>query len=78
MKPSEITPLTAIRVCEPFQAAGFPPGVLNVVTGHGSTVGEAISRHPRIDGSVPTGKKIMQAAGATNLGTRGKEREHSV
>jgi aldehyde dehydrogenase (NAD+) len=72
MKPSEITPLTAIRVCELFQAAGFPPGVLNVVTGHGSTVGEAISRHPRIDkvsftGSVPTGKKIMQAAGATNL-----------
>ncbi|KAF8341816.1 aldehyde dehydrogenase [Amanita rubescens] len=72
MKPSEITPLTAIRVCELFQAAGFPPGVLNVVTGYGSTVGEAISRHPRIDkvsftGSVLTGKKIMQAAGATNL-----------
>ncbi|SRR6266550_4326441 len=72
MKPSEITPLSAIRVCELFQAAGFPPGVLNVVTGYGSTVGEAISRHPRIDkvsftGSVLTGKKIMQAAGATNL-----------
>jgi aldehyde dehydrogenase (NAD+) len=72
IKPSEITPLTAIRVGEFVQAAGFPPGVLNVVTGYGSTVGEAIARHPRIDkvaftGSVVTGKRIMQAAGETNL-----------
>jgi aldehyde dehydrogenase (NAD+) len=42
------------------------------VTGYGHTVGDAIARHPRIDkvtftGSVLTGKKIMQAAGATNL-----------
>jgi len=72
IKPSEVTPLTAIRFCELVKAAGFPPGVVNVVGGYGPTVGEAISRHPRIDkvsftGSVLTGKKIMQAAGATNL-----------
>ena len=46
--------------------------MINIVTGYGHTVGEAIARHPRIDkvtftGSVLTGKKIMQAAGATNL-----------
>ncbi|KAF8337184.1 aldehyde dehydrogenase [Amanita rubescens] len=72
IKPSEITPLTAIRACEFIKAAGIPDGVVNVVTGYGPTVGEAIARHPRIDkvtftGSVLTGKKIMQAAGATNL-----------
>ncbi|KAF8628143.1 hypothetical protein AX14_011265, partial [Amanita brunnescens Koide BX004] len=72
IKPSEITPLSAIRVGELIQAAGFPPGVLNIVTGYGPTVGEAIARHPRIDkvtftGSVVAGKRVMQAAGATNL-----------
>ncbi|KAF8345041.1 NAD-dependent aldehyde dehydrogenase [Amanita rubescens] len=72
IKPSEVTPLTAIRFCELVKAAGFPPGVVNVVGGYGQTVGEAIARHPRIDkvsftGSVLTGKKIMQASGATNL-----------
>lgn len=45
---------------------------MNIVNGYGHTVGEAIARHPRIDkvsftGSVVTGKRIMQAAGATNL-----------
>ena len=72
IKPSEITPLSAIRVGELIQAAGFPPGVLNIVTGYGPTVGDAIARHPRIDkvtftGSVVTGRRVMQAAGATNL-----------
>ena len=72
IKPSEITPLTAIRACEIIKEAGIPAGVVNIVTGYGSTVGDAISRHPRIDkvsftGSLLTGKKIMQAAGASNL-----------
>jgi aldehyde dehydrogenase (NAD+) len=72
VKPSEVTPLTALRTCELIQAAGFPPGVLNVVNGYGQTVGDAMSRHPRIDkvaftGSALTGKKILQAAGASNL-----------
>lgn len=72
IKPSEVTPLTALRTCELIRAAGFPPGVLNVVNGYGSIVGEAISSHPRIDkvaftGSVLTGKKIIQAAAASNL-----------
>jgi Aldehyde dehydrogenase family len=49
LKPSEITPLTAIRMCELINAAGFPPGVVNVLTGYGNTVGQAISEHMNID-----------------------------
>ncbi|KAK2464930.1 hypothetical protein APHAL10511_003006 [Amanita phalloides] len=72
IKPSEVTPLTALRACELIKAAGFPPGVLNVVTGYGPTVGDAIAHHPRIDkvtftGSVLTGKKVMRAAAESNL-----------
>ncbi|KAI6042818.1 aldehyde dehydrogenase [Pisolithus marmoratus] len=72
LKPSEFTPLTAIRVCHLAKEAGFPPGVLNVVTGYGSTVGSAISSHMRIHkvaftGSTLTGRKIMEAAAKSNL-----------
>ncbi|KAI6013728.1 aldehyde dehydrogenase [Pisolithus microcarpus] len=72
LKPSEITPLTAIRMCHLAQEAGFPPGVLNVVTGYGSTVGSAISSHMRIHkvaftGSTLVGRKIMEAAAKSNL-----------
>ncbi|KAI6040403.1 aldehyde dehydrogenase [Pisolithus marmoratus] len=72
LKPSEFTPLTAIRMCHLVKEAGFPPGVLNVVTGHGNTVGSAISSHMRIHkvaftGSTPTGRKIMEAAAKSNL-----------
>ena len=49
LKPSEFTPLTAIRMCELIQEAGFPAGVVNVVTGYGSTAGQAISEHPFIE-----------------------------
>ncbi|KAF8731438.1 hypothetical protein AX14_004945 [Amanita brunnescens Koide BX004] len=72
IKPSEFTPLTAIRICELVKEAGIPAGVVNVVTGYGQTVGDAIAHHPRIDkvtftGSLLTGKKIMQASGTSNL-----------
>ncbi|KAI6146137.1 aldehyde dehydrogenase [Pisolithus tinctorius] len=72
LKPSEFTPLTAIRMCHLVKEAGFPPGVLNVVTGYGNTVGNAISSHMRIlkvafTGSTVVGRKIMEAAAKSNL-----------
>lgn len=72
LKPSEITPLSAFRLAELVEAAGFPPGVFNIVNGYGHTVGNAISHHPHIDkvtftGSVITGKRIMAGASETNL-----------
>ncbi|KAF9070663.1 aldehyde dehydrogenase [Rhodocollybia butyracea] len=72
MKPSEMTPLTALRVCTMVQEAGFPPGVLNVVVGYGNTVGAAMSSHMKIDmisftGSTLTGRTIMEAAAKSNL-----------
>ncbi|KAJ7753905.1 aldehyde dehydrogenase [Mycena maculata] len=72
LKPSEFTPLTALRMCALIQEAGFPPGVVNVVTGYGHTVGAAISSHMGIDkiaftGSTLMGRKIMEAAAKSNL-----------
>jgi aldehyde dehydrogenase (NAD+) len=72
LKTSEITPLSAQLVCGLVNEAGFPPGVLNVVTGYGHTVGQAIAEHPRIwklafTGSTLTGRKILEAASKTNL-----------
>ncbi|KAJ3988737.1 aldehyde dehydrogenase [Lentinula detonsa] len=72
IKPSELTPLSALRVCSLVQEASFPPGVLNVVVGYGNTVGSAISSHMDIDkiaftGSTLTGRKVMEAASKSNL-----------
>jgi betaine-aldehyde dehydrogenase/aminobutyraldehyde dehydrogenase len=66
LKPSEITPLTTLRLAE-LAAGIFPPGVLNVITGEGDPVGRGIVTHPAVamvslTGSVPTGKWIAQAA----------------
>ena len=49
MKPSEITPLTTIRVFELMEEIGFPKGVINLVLGKGSEVGEPLSSHPEVD-----------------------------
>lgn len=49
MKPSELTPLTALVLCELTEEAGFPPGVLNTLPGLGATTGDAIARHMDID-----------------------------
>jgi phenylacetaldehyde dehydrogenase len=70
LKPAEQTPLTAIRLGELITEAGFPPGVVNVVTGDG-TPGAALAAHPDVDkvaftGSTEVGKLIVQAA-AGNL-----------
>ncbi len=72
LKPSEFTPLTALFMCSLVNEAGFPPGVVNVVTGYGSTTGQAISEHPGIDkvaftGSTLVGRKIMETAARSNL-----------
>lgn len=70
VKPSDITPVTALMLAERAHEAGFPPGVINVVTG-GAAVGAAISSHPGIDkltftGGGPTAKHVARAA-AENL-----------
>ncbi|KAG2087915.1 aldehyde dehydrogenase family 1 member A3-like protein [Suillus discolor] len=72
LKPSEFTPLTTIRMCHLINEAGFPPGVVNVITGYGNTTGNAISSHMRIEkvafaGSTLVGRKIMEAAARSNL-----------
>ena len=65
LKPAETSPLTALRLCEVFQQAGLPPGVVNVVTGDGRT-GAALVRHPGLakvafTGSTEVGKEIQRA-----------------
>ena len=72
LKPSEFTPLTALRMCSIIKQAKFPPGVVNIITGYGQTVGQAISEHMGIDkvaftGSTLVGRKIMEAAAKSNL-----------
>jgi aldehyde dehydrogenase (NAD+) len=70
LKPASQTPLTAIALGEIAVEVGLPPGVLNVITGPGSSVGQAIVEHPGIDkiaftGDTTTGKGIMRAAADT-------------
>ncbi|MFY9341806.1 MAG: aldehyde dehydrogenase family protein [Planctomycetota bacterium] len=65
LKPAETSPLTALRLCEVFQQAGLPPGVVNVLTGDGST-GATLVRHPGLakvafTGSTEVGKEIQKA-----------------
>jgi betaine-aldehyde dehydrogenase len=67
MKPASLTPLTTSAVCELFAAAGLPAGALNVVTGPGATVGEAIVTDPRVGmvsftGSTAIGRRVMELA----------------
>lgn len=64
-KPASWTPLTAFRFAELAIEAGLPPGVLNVITGPGGTVGKAIVTHPQVDkisftGATATGREIMR------------------
>lgn len=67
LKPSELTPLTALELAAAADRISLPAGVLNVVTGLGVDAGSPLTEHPRVDklaftGSVPTGAKIMAAA----------------
>jgi phenylacetaldehyde dehydrogenase len=67
LKPAEQTPLSALRLGELLEEAGFPPGVVNIVTGFGETAGAALAAHPGVDkiaftGSTEVGKLIVKAA----------------
>jgi len=71
IKPASYTPLTALMLVETIHNTGLlPHGVLNLITGSGSVVGEAIARHPGVDkvaftGSTEVGRRIMELASAT-------------
>jgi aldehyde dehydrogenase (NAD+) len=72
LKPAEQTPLSALRVTELAQEAGFPDGVINVIPGYGPTAGAAISGHMDVDkvaftGEYLTGQVVMEAAAKSNL-----------
>src|ERR1700704_4814926 len=69
LKPAETTPLTTLKLAE-YAAEILPPGVLNVITGHGDPAGQALVTHDEVDmvsltGSVETGKWIAAAAAST-------------
>jgi acyl-CoA reductase-like NAD-dependent aldehyde dehydrogenase len=70
LKPASQTPLTAIALGEIAIEVGLPPGVLNVVTGSGAVIGQALVEHPGVDkvaftGDTSTGKTIMRGAAET-------------
>lgn len=72
MKPAEQTPLSALFMAYLSKEAGFPNGVINIITGYGPTAGAAIASHPDINkvaftGSTEVGKIIMKAAADSNL-----------
>jgi acyl-CoA reductase-like NAD-dependent aldehyde dehydrogenase len=72
LKPAEETPLSALRLGELIQEAGFPAGVVNILTGPGEPTGAAITAHMGIDkvaftGSTEVGRKVMAAAAHSNL-----------
>ncbi|HLM60015.1 MAG TPA: aldehyde dehydrogenase family protein, partial [Pyrinomonadaceae bacterium] len=66
-KPAEATPATAVRICELFEEAGVPKGVLNLILGKGSEIGEEIANHPAVKaisftGSTEVGIKLYEQA----------------
>ncbi|KAI8922811.1 aldehyde dehydrogenase domain-containing protein [Entophlyctis helioformis] len=72
VKTSEKTPMTSLKVAQLAVEAGFPAGVINIISGYGPTAGDAIARHPEISkiaftGSTAVGRKIAVAAAETNL-----------
>lgn len=71
-KPSEVTPLTALKLAEIFTEAGLPDGVFNVLPGDGAGVGTALTEHPGIEkisftGGTSTGRKVMASASSSTL-----------
>ena len=70
LKPAELTPLSALRLAELALEAGIPEGVLNVVVGRGSVVGQRLVEHPDVakigfTGSTEVGRQVMAGAAAT-------------
>ena len=69
IKPPEHASLSVLRLARTLEEAGIPPGVVNIVTGSGATVGDALCRHPQVNkisftGSGATGRRILGAANA--------------
>jgi aldehyde dehydrogenase (NAD+) len=69
LKPSSLAPLSLFLLADAAEAAGLPAGILNIVTGPGPTIGDALARHPGIDmvsftGSTEAGVGVSQAAAA--------------
>jgi betaine-aldehyde dehydrogenase len=67
LKPSELTPLSTLRIAELMAQAGFPEGVVNMVPGYGHTAGQRLAEHPGVGkiaftGSTATGRRIVQAS----------------
>lgn len=72
IKPSEMTPLTTLRLAEICKEAGVPDGVVNVVTGYGPEAGEALARHMDVDkiaftGSIRSARALLKASSESNL-----------
>lgn len=72
IKPAQVCPLTALKFAELSVKAGFPPGVINVVTGTGSVTGNALASHPEVrklgfTGSTEIGQVIMKTCAESNL-----------
>ncbi|KAG2217547.1 hypothetical protein INT45_005433 [Circinella minor] len=72
MKTSEITPLPAYKFAALVKEAGFPAGVVNIITGYGHTTGNYLSGHPLVSkmaftGSTATGRKVMESSSTSNL-----------
>jgi betaine-aldehyde dehydrogenase len=70
VKPPSVNSLIGLKYAEILDGVGLPPGVVNIITGPGSTVGEALVRHPDVDvigftGSSETGKQLMSSASQT-------------
>lgn len=70
LKPAELTPLSALRLEELILEAGIPEGVVNVVAGKGSVVGQRMVEHPDVakigfTGSTEVGRRVMEGAAAT-------------
>ena len=71
-KPSEVTPLTALKLAEIYSEAGLPDGVFNVLPGVGAETGQYLTDHPGIakvsfTGGVASGKKVMANSAASSL-----------
>ncbi|KAK6825907.1 Aldehyde dehydrogenase [Apiospora arundinis] len=69
LKPSEYSPLSPLYLAKLFREAGYPPGVVQIINGHGKSTGEALVAHAGVEkiaftGSTATGRHILQAAGA--------------
>jgi phenylacetaldehyde dehydrogenase len=67
LKPSELTPLTALKMCDLIKEAGIPDGVVNVIPGYGHDAGAALASHPDVNkvaftGSTAVGKKVVASA----------------